>query len=158
MQFVIEVPNAQIIVDGAQYNGTEDFSVTLAASVTAAMNPNPRPYPACLVYTNPTEDPPWRHTSRQQPLYVEPNPLVTPNLTWQEQALVNIQAGIQALGATTNASVSVNGQVFSKVDLAKYWQQHDRLVAEVGRIKRNRGEKGAEVRGGAKTIVTRFRG
>lgn len=88
-------------------------------------------------------------------LFVLPNPTVVITTTWAQDTLVLVEAALKKLAARTNAEVIVNGQTYRKENMAMLADFRDRLRNEVMTTE---AAAGRPARGGAKTLVTRFRG
>ena len=113
------------------------FLFTLSATVTAAIASGTYEY--AIVVSSGSQ----KATPKQGVISVLPNFAAAQSLTFAQQQVALLQIAIAALNATTNSSVSFNGQAYSKANLSDYQRQlvywEARVIFERDKINAQRG-------------------
>jgi hypothetical protein len=135
-----------VLTKDGDANGTK-FVFTIASADTATVVPGE--YTFSFTFTKDGA----RSSTGADFVYINPNPEVSITLSPAQQQLAACEEAILALSSNGNASVSFNGQSFTKRNLVDLMDFRDRLQARVNAELR---ALGLSRKGGARTVATRF--
>ena len=146
-KFVISTPGAPVT-----FNLTPDapnHRVVMAPDATSVLDYGIHGYSYIWAKTG------FRKTDGVGSILILPDPTVALKPSFSMQCLTKVEGAILKLSSNTNASVDVDGQIYTKRNFKELCDYRDRLIAtveaELARIGR------PVSRGGAKTIRTVFR-
>lgn len=112
MQLVIRVPIQPLVID-ATVDADDNFVCVLTADASAQLPSGTWELVEVLTNTGTSE----RNSDRLGQLTVQPNPLVPDAPSWAQAALLAAEAAIMKIAQSPNATVSVNGQSYTKQNL-----------------------------------------
>lgn len=139
------------VVINSSDGGSSQHLFAITTTITGAI-PHGQ-YGVTLVFTNAGDS--LRETRPCPSIYILPNPLAGITPSWAQATLTLVESALQKIGKATNASVSINGETYTKTNLTSLLSFRDRLINQVA------GELAAMGKpignAGRKTVVTRFR-
>lgn len=141
--FYLSQGNAVPISANGSNQGNNVFRYTVAAASNAGLSEGTYQW---LIRNAEIATPTHIHTIQQGEIYVLPNLAVAQDPTFAQTMVDLLQTALETLGATTEQSVSFNGQSFTQANIEQYrrdiayWES--RVIAENNKRSTARG-KGA---------------
>lgn len=148
LDFVIYRDGINLATIRATASG-DDFLVTITETISSALTPGRASFTRLLTEISSDQ----REAGLGGAIFIAPDPTASMAPTAAQTQLAAANAAITELKG--NASVSFNGQSFTKYNLKDLLDARDRLQIIVNDELR---ALGLSQKGGAKTILTRFRG